>query len=157
MQLAPLATMLSDDQAATCKRCPLKTPDTLPHWLTECPALDNHRTTFHTALMKWAKELDNALNLAHGVMIQNRWASLPLPQKIQALQGEVPPQLTALFRTPPMTANTLTPTPQPLLKHDMLRKLVNIMEAYCKHTFEAIRLHNKPRHYTRRHSQNVIP
>jgi hypothetical protein len=156
MQLAPLATMICDDQAAICKRCSLKTPDTLTHWLTECPTLETHRLVFHTALGHWSKELDDALNLAHNVSIHNRWASLPLPQKIQALQGEMPPQLTAIFKTPPLTAANSMQTPQPLLAHQMLRKLVNIMEGYCKHTFEAIRLHSKPRHYTQRHTSNIV-
>ena len=149
LQLAPLATMLADDQAATCKRCTLNTPDTLTHWLTECPILSAHRAVLDTALGKWAAELDNALNLAHSTTISNRWSTLSLDQQIQALQGETPSQLLTLFQTPPLNTNGNPPTPQPLLTHTMLRKLVNIMEAYCKHTFDTIRANKKPRQYTR--------
>jgi len=147
LQLAPLATMLRDDQAAACKRCPLRTPDTITHWLTECPSFTAQRVTLDAALGKWAAELDNTLNAAHNTVLSNRWTTLSLHQQAQALMGETPPQLLALFKTPALTLNATPPTPQPLLRHHMLRKLVNIMEGYCKHTFEAIRLQQKPRHY----------
>ena len=149
LQLAPLATMLADDQAAVCKRCTLHTPDTLTHWLTECPTLAIHRDTLDIALGKWAAELDNALNLAHNTTASHRWSTLSLNQQMQALQGEIPPQLLTLFKTPPLNSDGALPTPQPLLMHNVLRKLVNIMEAYCKHTFELIRSNKKPRQYMR--------
>ena len=149
LQLAPLATMLADDQAALCKRCTLRTPDTIAHWLTQCPMFTTHRATLDAALGNWATELDNALNQAHNTTITHRWSTLSLEQQAQALQGETPPQLLALLKTPPQNSTGAAPAPQPMLSHTALRKLVNIMEAYCKHTFEMIRANSKPRQYTR--------
>ena len=144
LQLAPLATMLTDDQTAICTRCSLATPDTLVHWLLQCPALNVFRANLDSALGRWSTEPADSLNLAHNTNLSRRWASIPLVQQIQALQGEIPPLLLDIFKTPPLPHNTSPPTPQPLLMHNMLRRLVNTMDAYCKHTFEAIRHHAKP-------------
>ena len=140
LQLAPLSTMLSDDQAAPCTRCHLSQPDTITHWLTSCPALNSHRASLDHQLGNWSAALDATLNVAHNALIFNRWNALPLDQQIQSLLGEIPPLLSNIFKTPPLPAQASTTNrPQPLLAHRALRKLVNIMEAYCKHTFEAIR------------------
>ena len=131
--------MLLDDQAAPCPRCQLSQPDTITHWLTTCPAFTQHRTTLNLQLNNWAAALDATLNVAHNRLIYNRWTTLPLNQQIQALLGEIPPLLYDIFKTPPLPTHASTSIPpQPLLTNQAMRKLVNIMEAYCKHTFTAI-------------------
>ena len=133
--------MVADDQAAACTRCSLNTPDTLVHWLLHCTALTTFRMHLVSTLEYWSTDLDSALNQAHNTAISHRWAAIPLEQQIQALQGEIPPLIHAMFKSPPLIPNIPATTPQPLLMHQMLRRLVNAMDAYCKHTFIAIRRH----------------
>ena len=100
LQAAPLATHRANSTTAACRRCDLVVPDSLEHFLFECPALSVAHLTRDLRLHHWSAEIDRM----YDNKFLGNWAATSLRDKLLACQGIVPPCLNALNNYMPHTA-----------------------------------------------------
>ena len=136
LQLGPLATMHYNLTHAACRRCTTGAPDTITHWLHECPTLLPQRQVLLRRLNNLSVKLDTFLNLKENSVLTGRWHNLPSFAQTDALLGNPNVNLIALFRIPshPLYIAAL-PDTDTMNESKMLRSLVLILEGYCAHTF----------------------
>ena len=134
LQMAPLATMMYDDDTALCQRC-YQAADTIQHWMWQCGALATPRLTLILRINAWAQLYDNSLNSRQHSPHTNTWNTYSQPTRDLALQGTITNEMhRTLTMNPAPMYDPALPHVTHLSDEALISKRVHVLNTYAKLT-----------------------